>query len=390
MCEELSGMFDLEADLPARESSFMMLEKRSEPSLLDDMKAAAQELEDQEASQHAKDPDLGNKAVAVAYLHHLMCNGRPGNLIIRFLDSQFAGALYKQRQSQIKLNLGVVAFVVIVLVAPWVYGVTLMKDPCVLKDVRIDGERQHLAEVHCHVEQFMKSWWALTLAPAAFVVVLFFRATGPFWVWLGARRAFRKAKMSAYAWVRRDAPKLWYQPFSVEGRALALCWTVGMWSILTMEFLAISVLLKDGVALIVGYTLGKALLIMANVILSPTDERIAIISAELAKTANENLGDTMKRLFEHDSRCFYLSSLELDTIHKLPHLREDIERHEMSWFGLREIDKKFRFRTPITVGELESPIQSIYLSDLDIVVPVQEFENTAVYSDSSSSSSSTS
>eukprot|EP00929_Paragymnodinium_shiwhaense_P045740 TRINITY_DN23327_c0_g1_i2.p1 TRINITY_DN23327_c0_g1~~TRINITY_DN23327_c0_g1_i2.p1 ORF type:complete len:384 (+),score=64.31 TRINITY_DN23327_c0_g1_i2:96-1247(+) len=338
-------------------------------STLAEIYAEATDHESRFAQAKEKDPDLLNKVVAVAYLHHLLFNGRPVNVIAKYMDPDVAGEVQRLAKSHLRLAVGVVGFALVVTLLPFLYGRFLMKDPCQPVAVIIDKDEKDFSQVSCDVQAFMKSWWSLFLAPISLSVIVLAWALGPLWQVTGIRRMFKPMKIAAYNWVRRDAPTLWYQPFSLEGRTLALTWTIGLWSLLLVEFVIVAMLVKEGLALVVAVALGQLLLDVANKLFAPADELIAIVDAEFAAPDDKDLKDIMKRLFKASRSCIYMTSKQLNAIYNMPNLRHEVENDDLYWFGFKELDEKFRFRE-LTVSQFETPIRSVFIADMDIVVPL--------------------
>eukprot|EP00929_Paragymnodinium_shiwhaense_P045741 TRINITY_DN23327_c0_g1_i3.p1 TRINITY_DN23327_c0_g1~~TRINITY_DN23327_c0_g1_i3.p1 ORF type:complete len:384 (+),score=50.08 TRINITY_DN23327_c0_g1_i3:96-1247(+) len=351
-------------------------------STLAEIYAEATDHESRFAQAKEKDPDLLNKVVAVAYLHHLLFNGRPVNVIAKYMDPEVASEVQRLVKSPLRLAVGVVGFAIVVTMLPIVYARFLMKDPCQPVEVMIDEHKRDFSQVSCDVQSFMKSWWSLTLAPISLFIIVLAWALGPLWQITGIRRMFKPMKIAAYNWVRRDAPTLWYQPFSLEGRTLALTWTIGLWSLLLVEFVIVAMLVKEGLALVVAVALGQLLLDVANKLFAPADELISVIDAELAAPDDTDLKDIMKQLFKTSRSCIYMTSTQLNAIYNMPNLRNEVEHKELYWFGFKDLDEKFRFRA-LTVSQLETPVCSVFISDMNIVVPLVDPRHAG---DSSSSS----
>jgi len=317
------------------------------------------------------DPELYNKVVALCYLHHLMLAGKPINLLTRYMDPGALGEFKKELANRARFAFGVVLFTGVTTVMPWIYGHTLMKDKCDPQVVVIDGREESIAHVGCKVQQFMKSPWSLTMGPVGLCLLCVVQVLGHCCSCTTLRRLFRPIKVQTYMYVRTVAWKLWYQPFSSEGRGLALRFTIALWVVLMVEFLFIAVFLKEAVAAVAAYALGLLLLQIANVTFSPPDTLIAMIDGEFEQPDDKELGRVMQHLWNNTKKCVYLTSTQLSAIYNMPGLREDVENGEMHWFASAELDKKFD-APPLYVDDLETPLTAVYLTDLDIVVPLKE------------------
>lgn len=228
---------------------------------------------------------------------------------------------------------------------------------------------EHLAEVGCKVQTFIKSWKALLLGPAASIIVVSFQSIGPAaaMAQLGLRRHAKRIKVFLYAWVHQDLCRLWYQPFNDDGRNLALICTIGMYACVLLEFLAISFLLKDGLALAVGLGLARLLLISANLLLAPTDKRIEMVKAELRgfqyPGCDASLGEMVARLHSNvSSSVFFVTKAQLDSFFNIPLLKQAVKMEEFLWSGDVVNDEKHGMHR-MTVTDFETPIQFIYISD---------------------------
>mmetsp|Transcript_96573 Transcript_96573/g.249695 ORF Transcript_96573/g.249695 Transcript_96573/m.249695 type:complete len:373 (+) Transcript_96573:54-1172(+) len=324
--------------------------------------------------EYAEDPELQQKVNAIAYAHHLIFNGHAANFICNYLDDDFKGAFQAERRSRVTMVVTLSMFFGLVTALPPVYGQYLMTDPCRARTALIDDHMEQFAEVGCSVQAFMESNNAGLMGPVALAFVFVFRVKYmvALMIRLRVRRTLKKARMIIYSWVRHDLWKLWYQPFNDDGNNHALHSVVGLYFCVLIEFLAVGILLRDGVALAIGYGAAKGLLLISNILLAPTDMRIEMINAEL-RHCNEDaveVGLMLDRLRRNTSSVFFINSTELNSFYKMPNVHGPMQREEYYWYGSKSTDEDHSM-DDMSVDDFESPIRRLYLSDKNLAVDVK-------------------
>lgn len=289
-------------------------------------------------NEHGPDgaPQFILQAKAVSYIHFLLHKPTPGTFIAKFLDHKFVPVNETFQMSNCAYYMRCAAFSLICIAMPAAYAHTLMPNPCRPKLMTITTEYVNqgnampsfIGEQTCNVEDFMLSWWSVTLFPAsALIYVLFWKATREFCPSLR-----RTLELYLRAFVEPRIPHLRFQPWKGPG-----CFetTMMLFFMLVLVMLGVSVVTRSGTAAVVAYAVGEIFLKLSNVVFSPPAEYMRIISAKLELWNEEGRRSgvsVLSRLWNESSDTFWLTSKELGDIWKLPELQSMVQRDAYAIF----------------------------------------------------------
>lgn len=324
------------------------------------------------------------KARILVYTHTFLYSGRPANFIAMYLDKGFWPVYQRHCGSKLVMAFRVSPLVLIALALPWVYGMLLMPNPCKATQYDIDGAIHEMHAVKCGVQNYMKSLWAFTIAPLAGLVLLAVKLISDCNKWLIVGRNI--LQMLTLAFVGPLINKLKYQPYSTRGLPFnAVC---GMYVAILCEFVLVAIakgsnvhITKlthtefgfDPVAVVVGYAIGRIFLSISNFWIRPKGLLVQMIDAELSLAVGELF---MKRLFDHTAASFWAKMEDLNFLHDIPKLREDVIKGKLYRYGGDPDNMRHAQVFEGTLAEqfqqLKSPIKKVFVPDhlLNLVIDV--------------------
>eukprot|EP00929_Paragymnodinium_shiwhaense_P007788 TRINITY_DN111697_c0_g1_i1.p1 TRINITY_DN111697_c0_g1~~TRINITY_DN111697_c0_g1_i1.p1 ORF type:complete len:398 (-),score=10.10 TRINITY_DN111697_c0_g1_i1:84-1277(-) len=301
----------------ARSSSRHLLERRDKVSDADDFGS------------------LLLKARMLAMLHCLLRHKYEVTVICALLDPNFSRVVNRHWTSSDNWML-LVKFVVLMVCTcalPFAYGHTLMDYPC--KDVEqlIDRKVTDVRGVSCGAEDFIRSWWALALAPLACLTAwAVFALTSvldyvcwhccacqPIW------HARSRCRLLCHGLVDDQIKNLRYTA------PIAYNWVTILYVFLLLEMVFISALLRSPVAALVGIAIARIFLVVSNVMLSPSWAFITKCEAEMTTWPHgefwhSSVRGVLARLRQQDEGDTVFATWgELDAISGLMGLREIVQ-----------------------------------------------------------------
>jgi hypothetical protein len=154
----------------------------------------------------------------------------------------------------------------------------MMKYPCEVQDALIGGKSTVYENIGCAAEDWMKSPQSMILGP---IVLVSRGMLAMVFKWMGsAGGPCKTLPMFFFKMEQLLSLRLWQLKYHKDPTVFG--WSAGFYFVLLAEMLVVSVFLRSGVGLLVGLGAGEIYIQMANQVLKPSPEVLALIDGKLS------------------------------------------------------------------------------------------------------------